>query len=96
MVVAVAPGPSAIIESWAACVLFEVLGIELDVSNHTGAYVLGADNMSIGFPTTTFTSSTRGRSGNAEKVRQIGEVHSTATPAASLERIRTHKREFAG
>jgi hypothetical protein len=72
-------------------------GIELDVSNHTGAYVLGADNMSIGFPNNYFHQMHPWSSQeNAEKVRQIGEVQfNRQRQRQALNWIRTHKREFA-
>jgi hypothetical protein len=72
-------------------------GIELDVSNHTGAYVLGADNMSIGFPNNYFHQQHPWSSQeNAEKVRQIGEVQfNRQRQRQALNWIRTHKREFA-
>jgi hypothetical protein len=67
-------------------------GIELDVSNHTGAYVLGADNMSIGFPNNYFHQQHPWSSQeNAEKVRQIGEVQfNRQRQRQALNWIRTH------
>jgi len=72
-------------------------GIELDISNHSGVYVLTADNMSVGFPNNYFHQQHPWSSReNAEKVRQIGEVEfNRQRLRRDLNWIRTHKREFA-
>ena len=72
-------------------------GIELDISNHSGTHVLGADNISVGFPDNYFHQQHPWSSQeNAEKIRQIGEVEfNRQRLRRALNWIRTDKLEFA-